>query len=203
MVEVGSEPGEPIIIVETPQARASSSCHLLHLVCHVYLLSAHPISPTSLSSDNDSAPAGSLSLGTGITLVHLCKKTKNKNHDVSGQTCPCFTQASAFRAHPESSPDPSPQLPRSAFLTPCAHPLLIHPAPATWASRGLPKCARYSHTAEPMQLWCLEHSPSQHPKPFSCHLGLSSKATSSEKPTQLLPRSSCGSPPRRPSISVY
>ena len=61
--------------------RASSPLPLTSLppgVCPVHLLPAHPVFPASPSSDGDSPPPGSCSLGTGIRSCSFLRKKKKK-----------------------------------------------------------------------------------------------------------------------------
>ena len=95
--------GPSCLLLSTPSTpgsdRASSPLPLTFLppgVCPVHLLPAHPVFPVSPSSDGDSPPPGSCSLGTGIRSCSFLRKKKKKKKDVRGQSLPCFKPDNGF-----------------------------------------------------------------------------------------------------------
>lgn len=98
------------ILPSTPRRdRASSPLPLMSLppgVCPVHLLPAHPVFPVSPSSDGDSPPPGSCSLGTRIRSCSFSRK--KKKNDVRGQSLPCFKLDNSFLCYidPKSNSDP-------------------------------------------------------------------------------------------------
>lgn len=98
------------ILPSTPRRdRASSPLPLTSLpprVCPVHLLPAHPVFPVSPSSDGDSPPPGSCSLGTRIRSCSFLRK--KKKNDVRGQSLPCFKLDNGFLCYidPKSNSDP-------------------------------------------------------------------------------------------------
>ena len=82
--------GPSCLLLSTPSTpgsdRASSPLPLTFLppgVCPVHLLPAHPVFPASPSSDGDSPPPGSCSLGTGIRSCSFLRKKKKKKKKMS------------------------------------------------------------------------------------------------------------------------
>lgn len=155
-MEVGCEPGELDLTVEGPPPpapnrpglRASSSLllHFPHPVRRLRPLTAYPGLPTSQSSENDSPPPGSLSLGTGIMS---CSSLGGKKPGCqrlarpSLQTRPCLPGTSRVKPQIQtpSRSGPGPPSPSHAPTLPSSH-------------RGL--LGLLSHPSEPLQVQCLE-----------------------------------------------
>ena len=86
------------ILPSTPRRdRASSPLPLTSLpprVCPVHLLPAHPVFPVSPSSDGDSPPPGSCSLGTRIRSCSFLSKKKKMMSEASPSPASSLTMVS-------------------------------------------------------------------------------------------------------------